>query len=85
LTLGGITRCGNRHVRWLLGQAVTHLIRCDPKSRRRYMKLRRKKKPKVARVALMRWVTTVLWRMLSQNEPYRINGVAGQYRKQRAA
>lgn len=85
LTLGGITRCGNRHVRWLIGQAVTHLIRCDPKSRRRYMKLRRKKKPKVARVALMRWVTTVLWRMLSQNEPYRINGVVGQYRKQRAA
>jgi transposase len=85
LTIGGITRRGNRHVRWLIGQAVTHLIRSDPKSRRRYMKLRRKKKPKVARVALMRWVTTVLWRMLTQGEQYRINGVAGNYRKQRAA
>jgi transposase len=85
LTIGSITRSGNRHVRWLIGQAVTHLIRSDPKSRRRYLKLRRKKKPKVARVALMRWVTTVLWRMLNNNEQYRINGVAGNYRKPRVA
>jgi len=80
LIIGSITRSGNRHVRWLLGQAVTHLIRCDPKARRRYLKLRRKKKAKVARVALMRWVATVLWRMLKNNECYRINGVVGKYK-----
>lgn len=81
----GITRRGNNHVRWLLGQAVTHLIRIDPKALRRYKKLRRKKKAKVARVALMRWITTVLWRMLNANEPYRINGKKGNYRIKCAA
>jgi transposase len=85
LVIGRITRAGNRHVRWLLGQAVTHLIRSDPKARRRYEKLRRKKKAQIARVALMRWIVTILWRMLNNNEQYRINGVAGNYRKRHIA
>jgi transposase len=85
LVLGPITHAGNRHVRWLLGQAVTHLTKSDPKSRRRYLKLKRKKKPKVARVALMRWITTVLWRMLKNQEQFRMGGMPGVYRKRRAA
>lgn len=79
LIQGRITKRGNKHVRWLLGQAVSHVIRRDPKARAKYLKLRRKKRPKVARVALMRWVTTVLWRMLMQNERYRLSGTAGKY------
>jgi hypothetical protein len=47
------------------------------------MKLRRKKRPKIARVALMRWMSTVLWRMLKNREEYRINGVAGAYRRKK--
>lgn len=82
---GYITKRGNKHVRWLLGQSVTLLIRADPKARARYMKLRRKKRPKIARVALMRWISTVLWRMLKKREEYRINGVAGAYRRKKAA
>ena len=82
---GYITKRGNKHVRWLLGQAVTLLIRGDPKARARYMKLRRKKRPKIARVALMRWISTILWRMLKTGEQYRINGVVGAYRKRKAA
>ena len=85
LHLGGITRRGNKHVRWLLGQAVTHLIKRDPKARKRYMKLRRKKKAKVARVAVMRWLVTVLWRMLNNQEKYRLNGVVGNHLKRKAA
>lgn len=85
LRLGGITRRGNKHVRWLLGQAVTHLIRKDPKARKRYMKLRRKKPAKVARVAVMRWLVTVLWRMLNNQEKYRLNGVAGNHLNRKAA
>ena len=57
----------------------------DPKVGRRYKKLRRKKKSKVARVALMRWIATILWRMLNANEPYRINGKKGNYRIKSAA
>lgn len=85
LQIFSITRRGNRHARWLLGQAVTHLICRDPKARRRYQKLRRKKKAKVARVALMRWITTIVWRMLKSNEQYRLNGQKGNYRGKRAA
>lgn len=76
---GPITKHGNKHVRWLLGQAVTHLIRKDPKVRKKYLKIRRRKCAKVARVAIMRWITTILWQMLSKKQPYRINGVAGNH------
>lgn len=85
LRLGQITKRGNKHVRWLLGQAITHLIKRDPKARRKYLKLRRKKKAKVARVALMRWVTTVLWRMLTNKEKYRLSGVPGCHLKRKKA
>lgn len=85
LRLGQITKRGNKHVRWLLGQAITHLIKRDPKARRKYLKLRRKKKAKVARVALMRWVTTVLWRMLTNKEKYRLSGVPGCYYNRKKA
>ena len=85
LRLGPITKRGNKHVRWLLGQAITHLIKRDPKARRKYMKLRRKKKPKVARVALMRWVTTVLWSMLTNKEKYRLSGVPGCHLQRKRA
>lgn len=71
---GRITKRGNHHLRWLLGQAVTHLIRRDARARARYLKLKRKKRPNVARVALMRWIITILWHMLSKNEKFRLNG-----------
>ena len=85
LRLGPITKRGNKHVRWLLGQSVTHLIKRDSKARKRYLKLRRKKKAKVARVALMRWVTTVLWRMLTNQEKYRLGGIVGCHLKRKKA
>jgi transposase len=84
LRLGPITRHGSKHVRWLLGQAVTHLTKRDAKARKRYLKLRRKKKPKVARVAMMRWIVTVLWRMLKAKEKYRLNGVKGNHLKRKS-
>jgi transposase len=76
---GRITKRGNSHVRWLLGQAVTHLIRRDARARARYLKLKKKKKAMIARVALMRWIITVLWHMLAKNEKFRLNGVSGNH------
>lgn len=83
LRLGSITKRGNSHARWLLGQAITHLIKKDPKARKRYLKLRRKKKAKVARVAMMRWLVTVLWRMLNNQEKYRLDGKKGNHFKRK--
>ena len=76
LWLGPITRRGNVHVRWLLSQVLQHLHRKDPRARLRYMKLRRKKPRGVARAAQVRWLTQIIWQVLTKNEPYRIKRVA---------
>ena len=71
LRLGSLTRRGNVHVRWLLSQALQHLHKKDPRARKRYLKLRRKKPGGVARAAQVRWLTQVIWHVLSKNEVYR--------------
>jgi transposase len=76
LILGGLTKRGNVHVRWLLSQALQHLHRKDPKARKRYFKLKRKKPRGVARGAQVRWLTQIIWRMLTKNEHFRIRTAA---------
>jgi len=74
LRLGAMTKRGNVHVRWLLSQALLHLHRKDPRARKRYLKLRRKKPSGVARGAQVRWLATVLWHVWSKKSEYRIGG-----------
>jgi len=74
LRLGAMTKRGNVHVRWLLSQALMHLHRKDPRARKRYQKLRRKKASGVARGAQVRWLATVLWHVWSKKSEYRIGG-----------
>jgi len=76
LRLGSLTKRGNVHVRWLLSQALHHLHRKDPRARRRYQRLRRKKPCGVARGAQVRWLTEIIWHMLTKNEAYRLGGKA---------
>ena len=76
LRLGSLTRRGNVHVRWLLSQALQHLHRKDPRARKRYLKLKRKKPRGVARAAQVRWLTEIIWWMLMKNESYRIRKAA---------
>jgi transposase len=82
---GSITKHGNKHVRWLVGQAVTHLLKRDSRARKRYLKLKRRKPSKVARVAVMRWLMTIVWWMLTNQEQYRLNGQVGKYLERKAA
>jgi transposase len=72
LKLGSITKRGNKTVRWLLSQALTHLHRKDPKARMRYQKLKRKKPKGVARGAQVRWLTNIIWHLLTKREEYRM-------------
>jgi transposase len=74
LKLGPMTKRGNVHVRWLLSQALLHLHRKDPRARKRYMKLLRKKPRGVARGAQVRWLSNVLWHVWSKKQEYRIGG-----------
>lgn len=75
LRLGPLTRRGNVHVRWLLSQALRSLHRRDPKVRQRYLKLKRKKPSGVARAAQLRWLSNLVWWLMSRQTPYRIGGV----------
>jgi transposase len=68
---GPLTKRGNVHVRWLLSQALQHLHKKDARARKRYMKLRRRKPRGVARAAQVRWLTNILWFVLTKNEAYR--------------
>lgn len=69
---GPMTKRGNAHVRWLLSQALHHLHRKDPKARQRYKRLKRGKPTGVSRGAQMRWLTEIIWRLLTKGEPYKI-------------
>ena len=76
LRLGALTKRGNVHVRWLLSQALQHLHRKDGRARKRYMKLKRKKPTGVARGAQVRWLSEIIWWMLTRNEQFRANKAA---------
>ena len=72
--LGSITKEGSWLVRFLLGQMVLHVLKRDAWMRAWYKRIKQRRGSKIARVAVMRRVTTILWHMLSKQEAYQIGG-----------
>jgi transposase len=72
--LGSITKQGSKIVRFLLGQAVMHVLRRDAVMRAWYRGLKRRRGSKIARVAVMRRIVTAIWHMLKFDEPYQSGG-----------
>ena len=68
--IGSITKQGSGIVRHVLGQAVLHVLRKDAWMRSWYQRIKRRRGTKVARVAVMRRLATVIWCMLKHNLPY---------------
>jgi transposase len=68
---GPITKRGNSGARWLLIQAAQHLRLNPGPLGAFYRRLRRKKNHNVAVVACARKMATIVWHMLTHNEPYR--------------
>jgi transposase len=68
--LGSITKQGSKIVRYLLGQAVLQVLRCDPDQREWYKRIKRRRGAKIARVAVMRRMTTIFWHMLKKKAKY---------------
>ena len=68
--LGSITKEGSSLVRFILGQVVLHVLKKDASMRNWYRRIKRRRGSKIARVAVMRRLTTIFWHMLSNNEPY---------------
>lgn len=62
--LGAITKEGSALARFVLGQMVLHVLRRDGKLRAWYKAIRRRRGSKVARVAVMRRLATIIWQMV---------------------
>jgi transposase len=72
--LGSITKEGSPVVRYILGQLVLHVLKRDPKMRAWHRRIKLRRGSKIARVAVMRRLTVIIWHMLKHHEPYQIGG-----------
>lgn len=72
--LGSITKEGSKMARFVLGQLVLHVLKKDRWMREWYRKVKARRGSKIARVAVMRRLTIVIWNMLRHQEPYQCGG-----------
>jgi transposase len=73
--LGSITKQGSALVRFILGQMVVHVLRRDGRLREWYKGIRRRRGSKIARVAVMRRLATIIWYMVKYQRPYVVGGL----------
>lgn len=72
--LGSITKEGSSMARFILGQMVLHVLKRDASMKAWYKRIKHRRGSKIARVAVMRRLATVLWHMLKHKEPYVFGG-----------
>ena len=73
--LGSITKQGSALVRFILAQLVLHVLRRDSRLREWYKGIRRRRGSKIARVAVMRRLATIIWHMVKDQRPYVVGGL----------
>lgn len=83
--LGSITKQGSGTARFILGQLVLHVLRKDASMRAWYGKIKRRRGSKIARVAVMRRLATIIWHMVKHNQPYIVGGPPRQKLATKAA
>ncbi|MFN3160034.1 MAG: transposase [Rubinisphaera brasiliensis] len=79
--LGSITKQGSKTARFILGQLVLHVLKSDPKMRNWYRAIKLRRGSKIARVAVMRRLMTILWHTFTHKERYTIGGPPPRLRK----
>jgi transposase len=79
--LGSITKQGSRIVRYLLGQAVLHVLRFDGTMRAWFKRIKKRRGAKIGRVAVMRRLATILWHMLKKKQTYRYDSPIKKHRE----
>ena len=72
--LGGISKEGSALVRFVLGLMVTNVVRKDAWMRKFYRRIKHRRGAKIARVAVMRRLCTIIYHMLKKEETYVIGG-----------
>ena len=68
--LGSITKAGSPPARGILGQLLLHLLRKDKWLKQWYQRIKQRRGAKIARVAVMRRLATIIWHMLKRKVPY---------------
>ena len=68
--LGSITKAGSTMARWLLAQVTHNVLRKDARLREWFKRIKRRRGSKIARVAVMRKLATIMWHMLSNKMTY---------------
>jgi transposase len=79
--LGSITKQGSRIVRYLLGQAVIKVLRFDGVMRAWFKRIRNRRGSKIARVAVMRRMATILWCMIKRKQKYRYESLIKKHKE----
>ena len=67
---GGITRAGSETLRWIMLQVAQVAVRHSPAARAYYERLRARKRPQVAKVALARKLLVTAWALLHHGVCY---------------
>lgn len=68
--LGSITKEGSALARFVLGQLVLHVLRRSAVVRDWYLRIKRRRGSKIARVAVMRRLATIIWHMLARRQTW---------------
>jgi transposase len=72
--LGSITKQGSATARFILGQMVLHVLKRDGSMKAWYGRIKKRRGSKIARVAVMRRLATIIWHLLRHEEPYQAGG-----------
>jgi len=72
--LGSITKQGSAMARFILSQMVLHVLRKDAYMRAWYRRIKKRRGSKIARVAVMRRLATILWQMVKYKQAYIMGG-----------
>jgi transposase len=68
--LGSITKQGSSLARFQLSQMVMHVLKRDRWMKNWYKRVKSRRGAKIARVAVMRRLATILWHMAKHQQPY---------------
>jgi transposase len=79
--IGSITKQGSSMIRFILGQVTLHVLRRDSWMKQWYKQIKRRRGTKIARVAVMRRLITIIWAMLKHDMPY-VRGGPEQFQRQ---
>ncbi|MGO9108962.1 MAG: IS110 family transposase [Thermoguttaceae bacterium] len=83
--LGSITKQGSTTARFILGQLVIHVLRRDAWMRAWYGRIKHRRGSKIARVAVMRRLATIIWHMVKHQQRYVIGGPPAKKLEEQAA